>query len=124
MLDLDQTVFSRSDLIIEENIDKESSSSENLTNRESVLKKEENQNIIKLISDKTEEAIVLEIEENNNFFVKTLGDVKVNNEIIGYIMVTEQANEILVAVDERKNFSLRTVLIITIVIIQIKIGFD
>ena len=109
VLDLDQTVFSRSDLIIEENIDKESSSSENLTNRESVLKKEENQNIIKLISDKTEEAIVLEIEENNNFFVKTLGDVKVNNEIIGYIMVTEQANEILASVKERRNFILRTV---------------
>ena len=116
VLDLDQTVFSRSDLIIEENIDKESSSSENLTNRESVLKKEENQNIIKLISDKTEEAIVLEIEENNNFFVKTLGDVKVNNEIIGYIMVTEQANEILASVKERRNFILRTVFAIGVAI--------
>ena len=70
VLDLDQTVFSRSDLIIEENIDKESSSSENLTNRESVLKKEENQNIIKLISDKTEEAIVLEIEEIITFLLR------------------------------------------------------
>ena len=116
VLDLDQTVFSRSDLIIEENIDKESSSSENLTNRESVLKKEENQNIIKLISDKTEEAIVLEIEENNNFFVKTLGDVKVNNEIIGYIMVTEQANEILASVKERRDFILRTVFAIGVAI--------
>ena len=31
-------------------------------------------------------------------------------------MVTEQTNEILTAVDERKNFILRTVLIIAVVI--------
>ena len=57
-----------------------------------------------------------EIEENNNFYVKTLNDVIINREMSGYIMVTEQANEILVAVAERKNFILRTVFIIAIVI--------
>ena len=60
---------------------------------------------------------LLKIEENNNFFVKTLDSVNINGEILGYIMVTEQANEILVAVDERKAFILRTVLIIAAVII-------
>ena len=36
-------------------------------------------------------------------------------------MVTEQANEILTAVDERKNFILRTVFIIAIVIVLFSI---
>ena len=35
---------------------------------------------------------------------------------LGYIMVTEQANEILIAVEERRNFILRTVFAIAIAI--------
>ena len=53
--------------------------------------------------------------------LKHLNDVIINGEIFGYIMVTEQANEILVAVDERKNFILRTVFIIAAVIILFSI---
>ena len=52
----------------------------------------------------------LEINENNNFYVKTLNDLIINSEIFGYIMVTEQANEILIAVDERKNFILKFII--------------
>ena len=35
---------------------------------------------------------------------------------MGYILVTEQANDILFAVDERKNFIIRTVLAVALVI--------
>ena len=63
-----------------------------------------NDNEIKnlLSNKKPKQEITIEVEENNNFYVKTLNDVIINGEIFGYIMVTEQANEILVAVDERK----------------------
>ncbi len=54
---------------------------------------------------------------NNNFYVITINSVKESGIKKGYIIVSEIANDILVAVDERKNFILRTVLFITIVII-------
>tara|TARA_B100000945_G_scaffold148488_1_gene118968 strand:- start:461 stop:2008 length:1548 start_codon:yes stop_codon:yes gene_type:complete len=121
VLDLDQNVFSKSEIVIQENL------SNNKTlikeNLENTLKfKEPDQKISnemnKLISEKKpQKEVTIEINENNNFYVKTLNDLIINSEIFGYIMVTEQANEILIAVDERKNFILRTVLIIAVVII-------
>ena len=39
----------------------------------------------------------------------TINLVKLDGENKGYIIVSEIANDILVAVDERKNFILRTV---------------
>ena len=54
---------------------------------------------------------------NNNFYVTTLSKVFLNDEIVGYIAVSEIANDILVAVEERKNFILRTVFSIVLVIL-------
>ena len=54
---------------------------------------------------------------NNNFFVITINEVQANGEKKGYIVVSEIANDILVAVDERKNFILRTVLSVALVIL-------
>ena len=65
---------------------------------------------------KNDEPIVTEIKENDNFFIKTLDGLIIDSEILGYIQVTEQANEILTAVEERRNFILRTVIAIAIAI--------
>tara|TARA_B100000686_G_scaffold142014_1_gene149499 strand:- start:317 stop:1861 length:1545 start_codon:yes stop_codon:yes gene_type:complete len=54
---------------------------------------------------------------NNNFYVMTIDTVKLGEKNVGYIIVSEIANEILVAVDERKNFILRTVFSVAIVIL-------
>ena len=54
---------------------------------------------------------------NNNFYVITINSVKLNKENKGYIVVSEIANDILVAVDERKNFILRTVFWVAVVIL-------
>jgi len=125
VLDLDQNVFSKSEIILQENLRED----ENLNNKAGI-KTDNNKGIVQkkinnikdLISNKKpKQEAIFQIEENNNFYVKTLNDVIINGEIFGYIMVTEQANEILVAVDERKNFILRTVLIIAIVIILFSI---
>ena len=98
VLDLDQTVFSKTDLVLEEKLDSKISS-----------EKEDN-NVI------NKEPSVFQRTEGDNFYVKTLANVNVKDKILGYIMVTEQANEILTAVEERKDFILRTVLAIAIVI--------
>jgi len=54
---------------------------------------------------------------NNNFYVITINLVKTEEENKGYIVVSEIANDILVAVDERKNFILRTVFSVALVIV-------
>jgi len=54
---------------------------------------------------------------NNNFYVTTVNLVKTNGNNKGFIVVSEIANDILVAVDERKNFILRTVFSVAIVIL-------
>ena len=54
---------------------------------------------------------------NNNFYVITINSVKLDGEKKGYIIVSEIANDILVAVEERKNFILRTVFSVALVIL-------
>ena len=61
--------------------------------------------------------IVLENKIKNNFFVSTLEKVQLNSDYSGYIIVTEQANDILIAVEERRNFIIRTVLAVGLVIL-------
>ena len=116
VLDLDQSVFKKTDQVLEDNLSKKSilESSEISGGK---LNEYKNKTIKNLISNKKKnEPLFFETEEGDNFYVQTLDEVKVDGNGIGFIMVTEQANEILTAVDERKNFILRTVLAIAIVI--------
>ena len=66
----------------------------------------------KNINDK----LVISETINNNFYVMTVDSVKAHGESKGYIIVSEIANDILVAVEERKNFIIRTVLFVALVI--------
>ena len=61
--------------------------------------------------------LVISESINNNFYVMTINSVKLDDKQGGYIIVSEIANDILVAVDERKNFILRTVFSVALVII-------
>ena len=58
---------------------------------------------------------------NNNFNVITIKDIKKNEENIGFIAISEYANEIRAAIKERENFILRTAFIAAIVIIVFSI---
>ena len=115
VLDLDQTVFSKTDLVLEEKLDSKISSEKEDNN---VINKQDKAETITELLDGGEikEQSVFQRTEGDNFYVKTLANVNVKDKILGYIMVTEQANEILTAVEERKDFILRTVLAIAIVI--------
>ena len=116
VLDLDQEVFSKSDAILEEDINKQSELKDETLKNQKSSRERKVENIINLIEKKNNEPVVLEVKEGDNFYVKTLNEVNINDEVFGYIMVTEQANEILTAVQERRNFILRTVFAIAIVI--------
>jgi len=118
MLDLDQNVFSRSDLIIEREINNPNSnqnlkSNLNNINNELDYYGEIKNTILKKLKD---EPFVIESKIKKDFFVQTLDKVLVEEEKVGYILVSEESNEILVAVDERKDFIIRTVLAVALVI--------
>ena len=114
ILDLDQSVFSRSDFIIEESLDGKSITSET----QQGLKEEENDSIKEIILNQyTDEPFTLGEMIKNNFFVSTLGKVNIDNEDIGFIVVSEQANDIVIAVKERKAFIIRTMIAVAIVIL-------
>ncbi len=117
ILDLDQSVFMKSEAILEETIDGITS---NESNFENTLKIEnDNSDKIKnsILEKFKEEPLVLEKKTNNNFFVSTLDKIQINDDRLGYILVTEEANDILIAVKERKNFIIRTVLAVALVIL-------
>ena len=115
ILDLDQNVFTRSEVIIEETIDgkiKEKSNAKQLI-------KEQNTNLIKetLLNKYQNEPITISENIQNNFFVSTLSRIQIDKKDVGYIVVSEEANDILNAVEERKAFIIRTVLAVALVIL-------
>ena len=56
-------------------------------------------------------------EEFNNFKLTTIKDVFIEEENIGYIAITENANDVKAAIDERKTFIIRTAFAVGIVIL-------
>ena len=115
ILDLDQNMFSKSDIIIEETIDGKESNNKISSSASS----QKNKNSIKkiILEQYDDEPLTLSEENKNYFLVKTLSEINYGENKIGYILVSEQANDILNAVKERKDFIIRTVFAVTLVIL-------
>ena len=115
ILDLDQNVFTRSDVVIEETLDGQIKEKDNFKE----TTKDQNKNLIRetILNKYKNEPITISENIQNNFFVSTLTKIKLNNKDAGYIVVSEQANDILNAVKERKAFIIRTVLAVALVIL-------
>ncbi len=113
ILDLDPSVFVKSDDVIEEGADINENDNINLV-KDNLEEKLINELISKKYKD---QPITLENKINNSFFVSTISDLKIKESRVGFIMVTNEANDILIAVKERKNFIIRTVLAIALVIL-------
>ena len=114
ILDLDQSVFTRSDYIIEETLDGKSITSET----QERLEEEEKDNIKEIILNQyNDQPITLAETIKNNFFVSTLSKVNIEDADTGFIVVSEQANDIVTAVKERKAFIIRTMIAVVIVIL-------
>jgi len=119
-LDLAQDIFEKRKNIQETSID---SSNENLNieesaevNKKSIFDTEIYVREYSKQKNSNEELVVSETI-NNNFYVTTINSVKLSGVEAGYIVVSEVANDILVAVEERKNFILRTVFSVALVIL-------
>jgi len=119
MLDIDQSVFSRSEAIVEQEINNlniitsNSSKDKKINNSLEYYKEVKDIILNKLKND----PLVIKNKIKNDFFVRTLNKVSIEGKLVGYIIVSEQANEIIVAVKERKDFIIRTVLAIALVIL-------
>ncbi len=116
ILDLDQNVFTRPDIIIEETID---GKVKQKNNSREFSKEEENKDLIKetILNEYKNEPITISRRNQNNFIVSTLSKVNFDNKEVGFIVVSEEANDILNAVKERKAFIIRTVLAVALVIL-------
>ena len=114
ILDLDQNVFSRSDVIIEETIGGKKS-----TNEPSFEKSNEksDNSLNKILQQYKGTPLTLSEVNKNDFFVKTLSEINLKDQNIGFILVSEQANDIINAVKERKDFIIRTVFAVALVIL-------
>ena len=113
ILDLDTSVFEKSAEVIEEGVEKKESQI-----KPSLEESSEQSLITNTIKTKyKDQPITIENEINNTFFVSTISEFKLKGITSGYIVVTNEANDILIAVSERKNFITRTVLAIALVIL-------
>ena len=119
-LDLVEDVFVRRQNVQEtpiDNLDDDISVNENL-----IMSKTANVDTANYVKEYSKQKnikdkLVISETINNNFYVMTINSVNVNGESKGYIIVSEIANDILVAIDERRNFILRTVLSVALVIL-------
>ena len=119
-LDLAQDIFVRSQEVQETSINK---SDENMNFGETLQTTEtitfNTKSYVKEYSEQknTNNELVVSETINNNFYVMTINSVKSEEENKGYIVVSEIADDILVAVEERRNFILRTVFSVALVIL-------
>jgi len=114
ILDLDTSVFEKSDAIIEEGAENKNTVAKSSKKKEG-SEESSISNIIK--NNYKDQPITIENQINNTFFVSTISKLKLNDATAGYIVITNEANDILIAVSERKNFIIRTVLAIALVIL-------
>ena len=114
ILDLDQTVFEKDDQILEESIDGQKFQTNKKIDNYNF--KDSNKSDREIIRNYQGKPFVFDNIQKNNFFINTLSDLRIDDTRVGFIKITEEANDILVAVKERKNFILRTVFIIALVI--------
>jgi len=52
----------------------------------------------------------------DQFILNTIKNIIINDENVGFLLVAENSNDIKTAIDERKNFIIRTAILVTIVI--------
>ena len=118
-LDLVQNISLRSQNVQESPIDKfedNTNENKNLESNQTSTFNTENY-VQRYTKEENNNKLVINESINNNFYVITVKGVKSEGIKRGYIIVSEIANDILVAVDERQNFILRTVFSVAFVII-------
>ena len=118
-LDLDPRSFSKTLNIVEEEISKK----KNITGTKVVKQKKKNKIFLKKVlidysSSKNFGIPYSYTEETyNQFLLTTIKNVNFDGKNIGYLAISENANEIRTAINERKSFIIRTAFVVAIVIL-------
>ena len=117
-LDLDPRSFSERINIVEFEIDeKKLSESNNLD----VISNKDNASFKKILleyslSNNYGKPFTFTDEKYNQFQLSTIKNIIVNKENVGYLIITQNANDIKTAINERKTFIIRTAIVVAIVI--------
>ena len=119
-LDLDSRSFSKTASIIEE----ENSEENDNANKKKIKNKKKNKNIylheiLKNYLESKDFGIPYTYTEEtyNQFILTTIKNVNLNGKNIGFLAISENANEIRAAINERKSFVIRTALLVVIAIL-------
>ena len=118
-LDLDPRSFSQRLEIIEMNIESTEETNENKNNERNQNNK--SSSLIEEVKNYSNSSdygrpFTFVDEDYESFLVTTVKNVVIENNNIGYLAITENANDIRVAINERKSFIVRTAFIVAIVI--------
>ena len=119
-LDLDPRSFSNKSSVIEqENLDEEIKTDNKEINKQKKSKKIYLEEILKnyLNSKDFGKPYTYTEETYNQFLLTTIKNVQVNGKNIGYLAISENANEIRAAINERKSFVIRTAFLVVIAIL-------
>ena len=117
-LDLDPRSFSSRIEIVEfdlqNNQDKEKSTDELISSE----KKSEFEGTLQeySISDDYGKPVTFTNETYNKFKLSTIKNVLIDDENVGYILISQNANDVKTAINERKTFVIRTAILIAVVI--------
>ena len=117
-LDLDPRSFSSRIEIVEFDLqnsqDKEKSTDELIDSE----KKSEFEETLQeyLISDDYGKPVTFTNETYNKFKLSTIKNVLIDDENVGYILISQNANDVKTAINERKTFVIRTAILIAVVI--------
>ena len=119
-LDLDPRAFSqRIDIIEMDNIN--TNENKKKVNTETKKKNKSSHIIIKLKnylnSSNFGKPYTFTEETYDQFLLITIKNVLFNNENVGYLAISENANDVKAAINERKNFIIRTAIVVVIVIL-------
>ena len=119
-LDLDPSAFSRSLNIIEmSDLNNKNISVDELNENKNSFESIEIFDDLKKYSYSPDYGKPLTISKENydQFFLVTIKNIVSDSQTKGYLAITENANEIKVAIDERRNFIIRTALLVALVIL-------
>ena len=119
-LDLDPSAFSRSLNIIEmSDLNDKNISIDKLNEDKNSFESIEIFDDLKKYSYSPDYGKPLTISKENydQFFLVTIKNIVSDSQTKGYLAITENANEIKVAIDERRNFIIRTALLVALVIL-------
>ena len=118
-LDLDPRSFSRNIEVVQSDI--LNNESQELQENENIISSGDNFLIDKLndfsLSKNLNYPFTFTHNYNDQFLVISVKNIIINENILGYIAVIENANDIKMAISERKNFIIRTAAIVALVIL-------